>query len=1068
MTEAIHQIFQRTADRSADRIAIESGGRSIHYRELAQRANGLATTLLACGAQRGSLVALLASRTEDVVAGILGTLQAGCAFVPLDRRSPAVRLESIVAEVEPRFWLVSPDLGDLADRLRHETGSAGEVIPLGEGGVCSDRAPAVPEPDPDSLCYVFFTSGSTGRPKGIAGRLKAIDHFIRWEIETFGIDESCRGSQLTSPAFDAVLRDIFVPLAAGGTMVAPASPEIVLDGARLVDWIDRERLTLVHCTPTVFRSLLRQDLTPDHFPALRHVFLAGEPLLPADVRRWSAVFGDRIELVNLYGPSETTMTKLFYRVRPGDGDLRVIPVGQPMPGAQVIVLDEEKAPCLPGRVGEIVLRTPYRTLGYLNQPDLTAAVFVQNPFSDRPDDLIYLTGDLGRLRGDGLLEVLGRRDQQVKVRGVRVEIAPIEEALRSHPAVLEAAVIDRPDAQGDKLLCAYLVLGDSASDGWDANRFREYLSERLPEAMIPSAFLRLETLPRTLTGKLDRGALPDPGRLGERLSSERVAPRTPLEEKLAALFLEVLGVPDVGIRESFFSLGGHSLLAAQLLARIRAELGVEVPLGMVFQQATVEALAAEVSRLQAAHYVVDEIPLQPEADSYPLSFTQERLWQVNAKSESPLDCLSAAVRLGGPLHVSSLEHALSETVRRHEMLRTVFVADPGEPRQIVRPPAPVALPVADLSALPERLREEEAWRLAENVAFGSFDLTRGPLLCCALLKLAWGDHVIVYVVHRIIADFWSVRLLVREVRAGYLARLQGRQPTLPELPIQYRDYAVWQRNTLEDAALKERLAWWRSRLAGAPTSLHLPTDRPRPTIQSLRGASEFWELPADVVESLQVLSITEGGGLFPAFLTAFQILLGTRAQQEDFVISSPVGFRSRCETENLIGPFVHTVLLRADLTGNPTLRGLIARSRIHLAEVYTRNDVPLDHVIAEQAAGQTSGIQPFLQVGINFLDFPPEVNEAPELTAMPLDLDPGLSAFELYLLLIRSTNSFTARLRYRTELFEHETVAAMAHDLGVILEWIAVRPEANLSALQEALGRDMESRRMQAGANSTA
>ena len=1062
MTEAIHQIFQRTADRCANRVAIESGGRSITYQELVERSNGLATALLARGAQPGSLVAQLASRTEDTVVAMLATLQAGCAFVPLDRRSPAVRLESLVAEVRPRWWLASPDLRDLADHLRRETDGVGEIIPFGEGIACSDRPPAVPDPDPDSLCYVFFTSGSTGRPKGIAGRLKAIDHFIRWEIETFGIDESCRGSQLTSPAFDAVLRDIFVPLAAGGTLVTPASPEIVLDGARLVDWIDRERLTLVHCTPTVFRSLLRQDLTPDHFPALRHVLLAGEPLLPADVRRWSAVFGERIELVNLYGPSETTMTKLFYRVRPGDGDLRVIPVGQPMPGARVVVLNEEKAPCLPGRVGEIALRTPYRSLGYLNQPELTASVFVQNPFSQRPGDLVYLTGDLGRLREDGLLEVLGRRDQQVKVRGIRVEIAPIEEALRSHPGILDAAVVDRPDTQGDKILCAYLVLGGDPDgpDGLDASRFREYLAERLPEAMIPSAFLRVPVLPRTLTGKLDRSALPDPGKMADRLNSERVAPRTTLEEKLGALVGEVLGVPDVGIRESFFALGGHSLLAAQLLVRIRAELGVEVPLGRIFQEPTVEALAAEVSRLQATRHAMDEIPLLPEADSYPLSFTQERLWRARAvQVESPLDSLWAAIRLGGPLRVPVLEQALSETVRRHETLRTVFAAGLGEPRQIVRPPAPVVLPIADLSALPETLREEEARRLAADAAFGLFDLTRGPLLRCALFRLAWGDHVIVYAAHRIIADFWSVQLLVREVRTGYLARSRGRLPELPELPIQYRDFAAWQRDMLQEAVLQERLAWWRNRLANAPTFLRLPTVHPRPAVQSLRGAQEFWELPAGVVESLHALSVAEGGGLFPVFLTAFQILLGAWAQQEEFVISSPVGFRSRRETENLIGPFVHTVLLRADLTGDPTLRGLLVRSRGDLAEIYTRSDVPLDQVIEEQAPGQAVGLQPFLQVGINFLDFPPETSETPGLTAMPLDLDVELSAFELYLLLVRTANSLTAHLRYRTELFARGTVVAMIQDLGVILEWIAARPEETLSALQEALGCEKESRR---------
>lgn len=1046
MTEAIHQIFQQTADRCADRAAIETGGKPVTYRELRERANGLAAALLDGGAPQGSPIALLANRTEDTVAAMLGILQAGCAFVPFDPHSPAVRLESIAAEVRPDWWLVSPDLEDLADRLRSETGGAGGVIPLG-GGPRSDRAPAAPDPDPESLCYVFFTSGSTGRPKGIAGRLKAIDHFIRWEIETFGIDESCRVSQLTSPAFDAVLRDVFVPLAAGGTLVAPASRETVLDGARLADWIHRERLTLVHCTPTVFRSLLRQDLTANHFPALRHVLLAGEPLLPADVRRWSAVFGERIELVNLYGPSETTMTKLFYRVRPEDAGSRVIPVGQPMPGARVIVLDEEKTPCPPGRVGEIVLRTPYRSLGYFNQPELTASVFVQNPFSDRPDDLIYLTGDLGRLREDGLLEVLGRRDRQVKVRGVRVEIDPIEEALRSHPAVLDTAVVDHPDAQGDKLLCAYLVLGD-APGAPDAASLREYLAERLPEAMVPSAFLRLDALPRTVTGKLDRRALPAPGKMAARLSAEKVAPRTPLEEKLVSLFADVLDVPDVGIRESFFALGGHSLLAAQLLARIRAELGVEVPLGRVFQEATVEALAAEVSRLQAARRAADEIPLQPEAESYPLSFTQERLWRARAaEAESPLDNFAEAVHLGGLLRVPVLQQVLSEAVRRHEMLRTVFAAGPGEPRQIVRPPSPVALPLADLSALPPDLQEGEVQRLVAEVADRPFDLTRGPLLRCMLLKLSSSDHVLAYAVHRIVADLWSVRLLTREVGAGYLALSRGRRPELPELPIQYRDFAAWQQSALRDAALQEHLAWWCSRLDGAPAFLHLPTDHPRPAVQSLRGAQEVWDLPESVVGPLRTLSIAEGGGLFPVFLTAYQILLGTWAQQQDFVIASPVGFRGRRETENLIGPFANTLLLRADLTGDPPLRELLARSRGDLVETYTHSDVPLDRVI---------DVKPFLQVGLNFLDFSSEGNGATELRITPLDLKTELSRFELNLILVHTARSFEACLRYRTDLFARSTAVAMAHDLEVILEWLAWRPEETLSCLRAALDQKMK------------
>jgi amino acid adenylation domain-containing protein len=457
--------------------------------------------------------------------------------------------------------------------------------------------------DPDALSYVYFTSGSTGRPKAIAGRLKAIDHFIRWEIETFGLEPGVRVSQLTSPAFDAFLRDAFVPLAAGGTVCPPPSRDFVLDGGRLVEWIDGSGLNLVHCTPSLFRLILAQDLNADRFPALRHVLLAGEPLLPADVRRWHAVFGERIQLVNLYGPSETTMVKLFHRVRPEDAAAAMVPIGKPMPGTRAVVLDEKQRPCPPGKMGEIYIRTPYRTLGYLNQPELTREVFVRNPLSDVADDIVYKTGDLGRVREDGSFEIIGRRDQQVKVRGVRVEIAPIEDLLRSQAGVADAAVVDRADAQGNTFLCAYLVLKGEV----DATGFGELLRSRLPEAMVPSAWVVLESLPRTLNGKLDRRALPEPGRLDGRLGRELVAPRTPVEERLCQLFREVLSTSEVGIFDDFFAMGGHSLLVAQLLARTRREFGAEVSLHTFFQAPNVAGMAVALAQARVSRADPDEM-----------------------------------------------------------------------------------------------------------------------------------------------------------------------------------------------------------------------------------------------------------------------------------------------------------------------------------------------------------------------------------------------------------------------------------------------------------------------------
>jgi amino acid adenylation domain-containing protein len=606
--EPIHEMFQRAAARFPDRVAVEGADQRATYRELEERSNALATALVQGGAEPGEVVAVLAVRTVEVIAAILAILKAGCAFAPFDRQSPAANLETFAAAALPRWWLVTPENRDSVAGLAPVLGFAPTLIPLGEGEPQEGGAvpPAVPARDPDGLAYVYFTSGSTGRPKGIAGRLKAIDHFIRWEVETFGVGEGWRVSQLTSPAFDAYLRDVFVPLVAGGTVCAPPGRETLLDGRRLAEWIDAQAVQLLHCTPSLFRSLLNagQDaVAGGRFQALRHVLLAGEPLLPSDVRRWRALFGDRIELVNFYGPSETTMIKLFYRVRPEDGESRSIPIGQPLPGARAIVLDERGKPCQPGKMGEIYIRTPYRALGYFGQPELTREAFVPNPLSDRQDDIVYRTGDLGRLRDDGNLEFVGRRDQQVKVRGMRIEIAPIEELLRSHESVAEVAVVDRTDGQGNKFLCAYVVPRGEV----DTGRLREHLLAHLSEAMVPSAFVRLGSLPRTLSGKVDRRALPDPGAAGGSLGRPYEPPRTPVEECLCTLFAELLNIQRVGIRDSFFELGGHSLLATLLLARVRADFGVELPLGQVFREPTVEGLAGLVVRLQMEQEEGDEL-----------------------------------------------------------------------------------------------------------------------------------------------------------------------------------------------------------------------------------------------------------------------------------------------------------------------------------------------------------------------------------------------------------------------------------------------------------------------------
>lgn len=589
----IHEWFAAAAAQWPGTIAIDCVTDAITYADLDARANRLANALRARGIPRHARVMILADDLVAIVAAIVGVLRAGAMFVPLDPRTPERRLQAMIAEIEASWFVADTRFAPLVASAAAAAGSTATIVDADE---CRTGSPALGAPAvwaPDDPCYVYFTSGSTGQPKGIVGRLKGIDHFVRWEIATLKLTPGVRVSQLISPSFDAFMRDIFTPLCAGGTVCAPESPDVRLDAVALARWLDDARVNLVHCVPSLLRTILAQQLPSGSLAALRQVLTSGEPLLPIDIKRWSDLFGDRVQLVNLYGPSETTMTKFFYVVQPlQDQHRSTIPIGVPMEGAAAIVMDDAGQPCAKGAVGEIYIRTPYRSLGYYGRDELTRAVFVPNPFSKRPDDLIYRTGDLARVLEDGNFELRGRRDHQVKIRGERVELGAVENALRRHPEVRDVAVIDREDASGTKFLCAYVAAGD----GVRAGDLKEALARELPASMVPTAWVMLDSLPRTDSGKMDRHRLPPPA--SEARAME--VPETPLQAQMAGLFAEVLSVPMVGINESFFELGGHSLLATQLISRVRAFSGIDLPVRAIFDAPTVAGLARYVEALKWA------------------------------------------------------------------------------------------------------------------------------------------------------------------------------------------------------------------------------------------------------------------------------------------------------------------------------------------------------------------------------------------------------------------------------------------------------------------------------------
>jgi amino acid adenylation domain-containing protein len=601
--ECIQDIFSSVAARCASHVAVDQGSRLTTYGELECESNQLANFLISSGVKTGSIIAIMAGNPAQIVKAILAILKARCAFAPFDPLMPVNRLQGMAEQIKPAWFIVESEyLGKMAQiatgiedpvkRVKIVCVDGSEPKEQDLGTVTVFRGHARQElttnpglkSDPDAMCSIFFTSGSTGKPKGIAGRLKGIAHFVSWEAGALGVREGTRFSQLTLPSFDGFLKDVFTPLCAGGTVCVPESREITLDARALADWIETSRLNVLHCVPSVFRMLINVGLTVDNFPELQYVVMAGEPLLPADVGRWVETFGDRIRLVNLYGPTETTLTKLFHFVDVSDKERRSVPIGKPIPGTAAVIVDEQGRACKPGEVGEILISTPYRAHGYYNDPGKTAEAFVPNHFGNDPSDVVYRTGDYGRLLADGNFEFVGRKDHQVKIRGVRIELPEIENVLRAHESVTDVAVVDREDAIGNKYLCAYVVLDGDVEPG----ALRQHLAKSLPEFMMPSAIIKLSSLPHTMNGKLDRKALPTPSAQ----QAEYVAPRTAVEEVVAGIWANEFWVDQVGVYDNFFELGGHSLLATRVISHVNAALNTEVPLRRLFEGPTVAELSA--------------------------------------------------------------------------------------------------------------------------------------------------------------------------------------------------------------------------------------------------------------------------------------------------------------------------------------------------------------------------------------------------------------------------------------------------------------------------------------------
>jgi amino acid adenylation domain-containing protein len=1097
----LHALFEAQAARTPEAVALVAAEQHFSYATLDQRANQLARHLRARGVTRDAPVGICLERSPELVISVLGVLKAGGAYLPLDPSYPAERLAFMLADSQARVLIVATQgagprtkgAGRVQPLVFRLSSFVGQVVDLrADWPLIARESTANPAGGArgSELAYVLYTSGSTGQPKGVAMPHAPLVNLIAWQLAYSG-PAVPRTVQFAALSFDVACQEFFSTWAAGGTLVV-IDEQLRRDATALLALLDREAITQVFLPFVALQHLSEIAATSGvALRALREVITAGEQLqvTPA-LRDWLRACGEgRVRVQHQYGPTESHVVIAWPLTgKPAAWPARP-PIGRPITNTQAYVLDRRMQPVAIGVVGELYLGGAGLARGYLHRPALTAERFVPNPFVTTDDERrrtnderaerlvvlrpascvrLYRTGDLARWRADGALDFVGRRDQQVKLRGFRVELEEIEALLGAHPAVRAAAVAMRADAIStngyvDQRLVAYVVMtnderrttNDAEHDSSVVLRpssaipeLRAFLQSRLPDYMLPATFVLLDALPLTPSGKLDRRALPTHDR--DRAAQEQpfVAPRTLIETVIAQSWSAVLGV-ESGIHDNFFALGGHSLLAAQLAARLRDTLQVELPLRTIFEMPTIAALAAEIEAMRWSVRELHALALRPvtREGALPATPTQRQMWFFDQLApDRALYTLPIAVHLNGPLDVAALKHGLTTIIQRHEALRTVFALVETELRQIIRPALAPALPLIELAGLPAPRRMITAERLLTTAVRRAFDLADGPLLHTLLLRLDAEKHILLLNIHHMVADGWSIGVFVRELAALYSAQLARQLAALPELPIQYADYAAWQRTWLQGAPREALLDYWRRSLDGCPSVLTLPTDRPRPAVQTFRGAAHAFAISADLTAALMALR-RENVTLFMTLLAAFQTLLYRYSGQAELLIGTPVANRQRTEIEPLIGCFANTLVLRADLSGTPSVATLLARVRAATLGAYAHQELPFEQLVAELQPERDVSRTPLFQVAFALQNAPLPPLALPGLILTAHEVATGTAKFELALAISEADHALAGVFEYNTDLFDPTTIARMAQHFLLLLHEISANLRQPLAAL---------------------
>ncbi|UNB65885.1 non-ribosomal peptide synthetase [Pseudomonas syringae pv. helianthi] len=1024
-----HQVRQ-----TPERTALIWDGGSLDYASLHAQSNRLAHYLRDKGVGPDVKVAIAAERSPQLLIGLLAILKAGGAYVPLDPDYPIERLAYMLEDSEVELLLTQSHLlGDLP--------SAEGVCTVAMDTLHLDNWP-VSAPGlhlhGDNLAYVIYTSGSTGQPKGVGNTHAALSERLQWMQHTYALDESDVLMQKAPISFDVSVWECFWPLITGCRLLL-AGPGEHRDPHRIAQLVDAYAVTTLHFVPPLLQLFIDEPLA-QRCASLRRLFSGGEAL-PGELRNRVLEQLPGVQLHNRYGPTETAINVTHWQCRVTDG-LRS-PIGRPLGNVLCRVLDSELNLLPRGVAGELCIGGIGLARGYLNRPGLTAERFIADPLG-QPGERLYRTGDLVRWAADGALEYLGRLDQQVKLRGFRVEPQEIEARLLAQAGVGHAAVLVRETAAGPQLIGYYTA---EAGQDVQAERINSALALELPDYMVPAQLVRLDSMPLGPSGKLDRRALPEP----QWQTREHVEPQTDLEKQIAAIWRQVLGVPRVGLRDDFFELGGHSLLATQIISRVRQACDIDLPLRALFEASELGAFAEQVEAIQQSG---ERSSLQPIArvdrsQPVPLSYSQQRMWFLwQMEPDSPAYNVGGMARLTGVLNIERFEAALQALILRHETLRTTFPSVNGVACQKVSEHTGLRVQWQDYSALPAQIREQRIQALADSEAHQPFDLETGPLLRACLVKAADLEHYFVLTLHHIVTEGWAMDIFARELGQLYEAFLEGKPSPLEPLAVQYLDYSVWQRQWMEAGERQRQLDYWTAQLGNEHPLLELPADRPRPSVQSHQGELYRFDLNSELAAKVRAFNARNGLTLFMTMTATLAVLLYRYSGQNDLRIGAPVANRIRPESEGLIGAFLNTQVLRVQLDGQMSVAQLFEQVRHTVIEGQSHQDLPFDHLVEALQPPRSAAYNPLFQVMCNVQRW--EFQQSRELAGMNVEYmvnDARATKFDLNLEVTELDHRLGCCLTYSTDLFDEPRIAQMAEHWLNLLQALLVDPQQRLSEL---------------------